>query len=133
MTLAIPETTADTAPETAPETTLETMPTPSPEPLDARPTRSTSEMTTLDQIPKGETALVLDVLGDDPIARRLGDLGVRKGVEIEVLRRAPMGDPTVFELCSYQLCLRRSESARVKVRTLAHVKALPAPRQSGRP
>jgi ferrous iron transport protein A len=84
-------------------------------------TRSMSDATTLDQIPKGQIALVLEVVGDDPIARRLGDLGIRKGVEIEVLRRAPLGDPTVFELFSYQLCLRRSESARVHVR--AHAKA----------
>jgi len=81
-------------------------------------TESISEATTLDQIPKGESALVLAVIGEDPIARRLGDLGIRKGVQIEVLRRAPMGDPTVYELCSYQLCLRRSETARVRVRAL---------------
>jgi len=34
-----------------------------------------------------------------------------------VIRRAPLGDPTVFELHGYQLCLRRSESARVRVET----------------
>jgi hypothetical protein len=32
-----------------------------------------------------------------------------------VIRRAPLGDPTVFELCGYQLCLRQTESARVRV------------------
>ena len=36
-------------------------------------------------------------------------------IEVEVLRRAPLGDPTVFELHGYQLCLRRSESQRVRV------------------
>ena len=76
---------------------------------------------TLDQIPKGQIVQivqiveVLDVAGDDPIARRLSDLGLRAGVAIEVIRRAPLGDPTVFELCGYQLCLRRTESARVRV------------------
>ena len=70
---------------------------------------------TLDQIPKGHSVHVIDVLGDDPISRRLHDLGVRKGVAIGVIRRAPLGDPTVFELCGYQLCLRRSESARIRV------------------
>jgi ferrous iron transport protein A len=70
---------------------------------------------TLDQIPRGETVRVRNVVGDDAIARRLGELGVRKGVEIEVLQRAPLGDPTLFELCGYQLCLRRRESARIHV------------------
>lgn len=51
----------------------------------------------------------------DAIVRRLDDLGIRNGVEIEVIRRAPLGDPTVYELHGYQLCLRRSESSRVRV------------------
>jgi ferrous iron transport protein A len=71
---------------------------------------------TLDQIPKGQRVRVLATTdGDDPIARRLHDLGIREGVEIEVIRRAPLGDPTLFELCGYQLCLRRSESSRIRV------------------
>ena len=73
-------------------------------------------LTTLDQIPKGQRVRVIAMTGDDdPIALRLHDLGVRAGVEIEMIRRAPLGDPTVFELCGYQLCLRRSESSRVQV------------------
>jgi ferrous iron transport protein A len=73
---------------------------------------------TLDRIPRGGRVRVLGVdgsQGTDPIARRLDDLGIREGVTIEVVRRAPLGDPTVFELHGYQLCLRRSESVRVRV------------------
>lgn len=70
---------------------------------------------TLDRIARGERVRVTAVRGDDAIARRLDDLGLREGVEVEVLRRAPFGDPTVFELHGYQLCLRRSESERVEV------------------
>jgi ferrous iron transport protein A len=100
------------------------------------------EIRSLDQIPKGAFVEVVEVValvevvntdrvvgmsgpaggnapGEDPIARRLGDLGVRQGVRIEVIRRAPLGDPTVYELCNYQLCLRRTESARIRVRLLA--------------
>jgi len=78
--------------------------------------------TTLDQIPKGQRVRVVATIGEeDSIAHRLHDLGIRTGVEIEVIRRAPLGDPTVFELCGYQLCLRRSESARVEVATAAAI------------
>lgn len=70
---------------------------------------------TLDEIPMGSQVRVLEVSGQDSISRRLGELGLRSGVTIEVLRRAPFGDPTVFELCGYQLCLRKTESARVRV------------------
>lgn len=73
---------------------------------------------TLDQALIGDPVRVVSVQGDDPIARRLGDLGIRAGVEVACLRRAPLGDPSVFELCGYQLCLRRTESARVRVEPL---------------
>ena len=73
---------------------------------------------TLDQAPIGDSVRVVSISGDDPIARRLGDLGIRAGVEVECLRRAPLGDPSVFELCGYQLCLRQTESARVRVQLL---------------
>ena len=73
---------------------------------------------TLDQIDRGETVRVLRVEGGDAIARRLDDLGLREGVAVEMIRRAPMGDPTVFELHGYHLCLRRSESARVRIAAL---------------
>lgn len=74
----------------------------------------TTEMT-LDQAPIGHTVRVASVVGDDAVARRLADLGIRAGITVECLRRAPLGDPSVFELCGYQLCLRRTESARVRV------------------
>ncbi len=97
------------------------------------PETQSSEIRSLDQIPNGEFVEVVEVVGvmevaeaadahtpgDDPIARRLDDLGVRKGTQIEVIRRAPLGDPTIYELCNYQLCLRRTESARIRVRLLA--------------
>jgi ferrous iron transport protein A len=71
---------------------------------------------TLDRIARGGVARVLGIEGEpDAIARRLDDLGLREGVLVEVIRKAPLGDPTVFELHGYQLCLRRSESARVRV------------------
>lgn len=49
------------------------------------------------------------------MGRRLADLGFLPGTEVRVVRRAPLGDPTVFELRGFQLCLRRSEAALVRV------------------
>lgn len=74
-----------------------------------------TQTTTLDRVPRGTSVRVVAVDGGDAIARRLDDLGLRAGVTVEVLRRAPLGDPTVFELHGYQLCLRQSESGRVRV------------------
>lgn len=74
-----------------------------------------TQTTTLDRVLRGTSVRVVAVDGGDAIARRLDDLGLRAGVTVEVLRRAPLGDPTVFELHGYQLCLRQSESGRVRV------------------
>lgn len=74
---------------------------------------------TLDRVPRDRPVRVVAVDGADAIARRLDDLGLRPGVAVRVVRRAPLGDPTVFELHGYQLCLRRTESARVRVEPAA--------------
>jgi ferrous iron transport protein A len=50
-----------------------------------------------------------------PVGRRLEDLGFLPRTEIHVLRSAPLGDPVIYELRGYRLCLRRSEASRVRV------------------
>ena len=46
---------------------------------------------------------------------RLLDLGFLPETEIRVVRRAPLRDPIVFYLRGGQICLRRSEAARIRV------------------
>jgi ferrous iron transport protein A len=51
----------------------------------------------------------------DEVLRRVMALGVVPGTALEVVRRAPMGDPTEYALRGYHLCLRRTEASRVEV------------------
>ncbi|MCB0917781.1 MAG: ferrous iron transport protein A [Actinobacteria bacterium] len=76
---------------------------------------------TLDSLQVGEAAVVTGINGDaaDAVARRLSDLGFLSGTPIVVRRRAPLGDPTVFDLRGYQMCLRRAEAQRVMVERVA--------------
>lgn len=69
-------------------------------------------------LPLGATAVVESVEDGSPVSRRLLDLGFVPGTRVRVVRRAPLGDPTLYELRGTQLCLRRSEAARVRVRAL---------------
>jgi Fe2+ transport system protein FeoA len=55
---------------------------------------------------------------DDPIARRLLDLGFVPPTEVRVLRRAPLGDPVAYEVRGSRLCLRQSEAKLIWVRPL---------------
>ena len=49
----------------------------------------------------------------DALRRRLMDMGIVKGAEVEVVRRAPLGDPVEFLLRGYNLTLRREEAENV--------------------
>ena len=48
-------------------------------------------------------------------ARRIGDLGFLPETPVRALRRAPLGDPTVYELRGYRVCLRREDAVCVRV------------------
>ncbi len=87
--------------------------------------RSPSLALTLDALGLGETAIVEGLEGDGPVDQRLRDLGLVPGTPVRVLRRAPLGDPTEYELRGYRLCLRRTEGARVRVRRELGVDAPP--------
>ena len=67
-------------------------------------------------LPVGARGVIVAVRAGDAIGQRLLDLGLVPGTPILLLRRAPLGDPSVYELRGYQLCLRRTEAERVRVR-----------------
>lgn len=73
---------------------------------------------TLDQLPTRATGTVVKVDGDDAIARRLHDLGFWPGTAVELVRKAPFGDPLQFALRGFRLALRRREARRVIVEPL---------------
>ena len=55
---------------------------------------------------------------DAPIAKRLSNLGFVPGRTVTPLRRAPLGDPVVYRVADYELCLRRHEARMVHVEVL---------------
>ena len=67
----------------------------------------------------GDAATILGVEIEGPIGQRLRDLGFRPGTRVTCRRRAPLGDPRVSELAGSQVCLRRSEAGKVRIRPLA--------------
>jgi ferrous iron transport protein A len=69
----------------------------------------------LASLPVGASGRIESVDTGTPAGRRLADLGFLPGTDVRVVRRAPLGDPSVFELRGYRLCIRRAEAARVRV------------------
>ena len=75
--------------------------------------------TALADLAPGESAEVEAVALEGALGQRLADLGFLPGTRVTLVRRAPLGDPSVYELRGSQLCLRRSEAARIRVRRTA--------------
>lgn len=75
-----------------------------------------NDLTSLSDLPRGRQATIVSVDDSGPVGRRLLDLGLLPGTRVRVVRHAPLGDPAVYELRGYRLCLRRRETDRVRVR-----------------
>jgi ferrous iron transport protein A len=80
-----------------------------------RPELEIGAATTLDRLPLGASATVLEVDAAALLAERLEDLGFVPGTLVTVRRRAPLGDPRVYELRGSQLCLRGNEARAIRV------------------
>lgn len=60
----------------------------------------------------GQRAKVVGFRGAEPgYRRRLLDMGLVRGAEFRLVRRAPLGDPVEIEVRGYRLSLRQDEAA----------------------
>jgi len=69
----------------------------------------------LGDLKSGEHACVESIQGGGAIRRRMMDMGIVPGVELEVVRRAPFGGPLQVRLKGYYLAMRRGECAKIVV------------------
>jgi ferrous iron transport protein A len=74
-----------------------------------------SESGSLDTLPSGLAARVVNVHGSNAISRRLMEMGIVPGAPIRVVRTAPFGDPIQVCLRNYHLALRRVEARAISV------------------
>ena len=73
----------------------------------------------LTELKPGELATVekLDIK-DKKLKRHLLDMGLTRGVEVEIKKTSPMGDPIDIMLRGYELCISKSDLEKVKVKKL---------------
>lgn len=79
--------------------------------------RFSGSPTVLAQLSPGERATIVGVASaaSEVVAGRLRQLGFRPASDVEVIRRAPMGDPTIYRVQDTELCLRRREALLIEV------------------
>ncbi len=79
-------------------------------------------MKTLRELRPGQKGTVVSLGEKGPARRRLMDMGITPGVEIEVVKVAPLGDPIEVNLRGYELSLRKDEANQIQVNQLDKVK-----------
>lgn len=70
---------------------------------------------TLDQLEIGSTAKVLKLSGEVGVKRRLMEMGITAGSQVQAVRRAPLGDPLDVKIRGYHLSLRKDEAAVIEI------------------
>lgn len=72
-------------------------------------------MRTLDRMQPGDSGIVSRLAGDPAVRRRLMELGLVPGTPVELVRRAPLGDPIELAVRGVHLSLRRTEASLIHV------------------
>ena len=70
---------------------------------------------TLRDLKPGQQGKVTSISTTGAMKRRIMDMGVTPGVEIRVVKVAPLGAPVEVNVRGYELSLRKDEAAQVQV------------------
>jgi len=70
---------------------------------------------TLREAAIGQTVRVKKLTGDGPVKRRIMDMGITKGVDINIRKVAPLGDPIEVTVRGYELSVRKADAAMIEV------------------
>ena len=69
----------------------------------------------LSELKRGEKGRIVKIGGTGSIRRRLLDMGMVSGSDVEMERVAPLGDPIEIKVKGYNLSLRKQEAASIQV------------------
>ena len=72
-------------------------------------------MSTLRDIPVGQSTKVKKLNGEGPVKRRIMDMGITKGVDVFVRKVAPLGDPIEVTVRGYELSIRKADAEKIEV------------------
>lgn len=72
-------------------------------------------MRTLKDVKVGESCTVKRLNGEGAVKRRIMDMGITKGVDIQVRKVAPLGDPLELNVRGYELSLRKADAEMIEV------------------
>ena len=72
-------------------------------------------MKTLRDVPVGSVARVVKLHGEGAVKRRIMDMGVTRGIDVRVVKVAPLGDPIEVTVRGYELSIRKADAEMIEV------------------
>ncbi len=72
-------------------------------------------MKTLKEAKVGDTVRVLKLHGEGAAKRRIMDMGLTKGVSVQIRKVAPLGDPIEVTVRGYELSIRKADAGMIEV------------------
>jgi Fe2+ transport system protein FeoA len=73
----------------------------------------------LSELKVGQKAKIVKLNVDNKeIRRHLLDMGLTRGVEVKIKKKAPIGDPIVLELRDYELCISKSDLEQIEAEVI---------------
>ena len=73
-------------------------------------------MKTLRDLKIGESGVIAKVGTTGALKQRFLDMGITKGIEVKVLKVAPLGDPIEVEIRGYNLSIRKGDAEKIEMR-----------------
>ncbi|MCI8268518.1 MAG: ferrous iron transport protein A [Lachnospiraceae bacterium] len=70
---------------------------------------------TLKDLKPGQQGIVEGIAATGSMKRRIMDMGITPGVEIRVIKAAPLGDPIEVNVRGYELSLRKEEAQQIEM------------------
>ena len=63
----------------------------------------------------GDTVTVERLHGEGAVKRRIMDMGITKGVAIQIRKVAPLGDPMELNVRGYELSVRKADAEMIEI------------------
>lgn len=74
---------------------------------------------TLNELREGQTARVASLLSAGSMRRRLQDIGLIEGTEVECIQKSPAGDPVAYFIRGAVIALRSEDSGKILVQPIS--------------
>ena len=75
-------------------------------------------MKTLKESKVGDTVRVVKLHGEGAVRRRIMDMGLTKGVDVQIRKVAPLGDPIEVTVRGYELSIRKADAEMIEVESM---------------